>query len=78
MNRSFGGPDRGNKLVHERGLKGGSYGCAGRAFRLSDVDHDTRVTITAMLARGVSAERIAVQIGTPLTAVRLVARLNER
>lgn len=78
MRRYDVGADRGNQLVRAKGLGHQSNGAAGQSIRLSDIDHDTRAAISSLLARGVSAERVAAQIGVSLTAIRLVARLNER
>lgn len=72
--RSFGGADRGNKLVREKGFKGTSYGSAGRGVKLSDISHDVRSAILALVARGTSLERIAVETGASLAVVRLVER----
>lgn len=72
------GADRSGKLVRERGFKGSSYGRAGPAHRLSDIDRDSQYTILALMARGVPLEQIACKTGVSLVVVRLVARYCRR
>lgn len=74
MKRYDAGADRGNQLARPKGLGHQSHGAAGRSVRLSDIDHDTRAAISALLARGAPVEAISKQIGASIAAVRLVER----
>lgn len=64
--------DRGNKLVHDKGLGHQSAGAAGQVVSLRSIDSDTRATITSMLARGLHREQIAAKTGAPLQIVRII------
>lgn len=64
------GPDRANKLQRDKGLGRQSSGPAGDCLALSDLDHDTRTTLMAMVARGTPAEQIAERTGASLVIVR--------
>lgn len=68
------GADRGNKLARDRGLKGTSYGAAARGIRLSDIDRDTRVIITALMARGQTRDEISSKTGAHLNVIEIIRR----
>jgi hypothetical protein len=70
---SWNGPaDRGNKLVHERGLGRQSGGPAGLAVSLRTIESDVRTVVSGMLARGIHRERVAALTGAPLQIVRII------
>lgn len=43
-----------------------------REISLSDIDHDTKVTLRALIAKGQPAEQIAEQTGAPIDIVKAI------
>ncbi len=64
--------DRGNKLIHDKGLGHQSAGPAGTVVSLRSIDQDTRATVAALLARGMHREQVAARTGAPLQVVRII------
>lgn len=71
--RSWDAPaDRGNKLLTDKGLGHQSGGPAGDVTSLRAIDRDTRAIVTALLARGISVDQVAVRTGASMQVVRVV------